>query len=228
MGEVGHTLAGVWATVSATPLSLVAVLGVLGIALSIRLRWLHKRRIAALAEELTGLNGRIQSKDRLLDEFRAQLREQQPTETLQEYSDSELRIRVFRVVDRIRTALRGLSPVDDVRMAHQVWRGMYGAKTDDERNRIWSQHARDVARRHGEFSSWYEREAKGETLLLRNELRRRLGVHAVSPVVDREYEAAPGSRGARVVADDLERMARELKTAGWQESVIDASSLPAS
>lgn len=227
MGEVGHTLAGVWATLSATPLSLVVALGLLGIVLSLRLRSLHKRRIATLSEALSGLNGRIQSKDRILDEYRAQLREQEPEHVLSDYSDSELRIRVFRTVDRIRNALEGLSPVDDVRVAHQVWREMHSAKSEEERNRIWSQHARDVARRHGEFSSWYERDVKAETILLRAELRRRVD-DGPPPAVDREYEAPPGNRSARVVADDLERMARVLKTSGWHEPAVQSRSKSAS
>ncbi len=84
------------------------------------------------------------------------------------------------------------------------------AKTEEERNNLWTKFRNESSRLSNERNAEYDRRLKINALLLRDEMRSRLKDYKPAAHMDSSYEHPTNYHGFQEVADDLEKMAKLL------------------
>lgn len=127
-------------------------------------------------------------------------------------TESQLVDRTLEFVGNLREFIERHRRQDQM-IQESDWVEMTQAKDEPEKNRLWHKFTGSMSRQANERNAEYERRFRVDAIMLRDELRSRLpdyipnGSHT-----DQMYEHPTNYFGFNDVADDLEHMAKLLKT----------------
>ncbi len=153
---------------------------------------------------------RLEYKEGQLAEYRERLKLLPTDQTsYSRLANKELRERATNLVANVRQFLRQWSEQDLVSMFSQQ-AAMSGAKTEEERNRVWQNQTKDMMLKSSRRNAEYDKRFKVETIVLRDELLSRLPTESKNEHAYSMYEHPTNPIGMGMVADDLERLAKLL------------------
>lgn len=203
MKELIEFLQREWTPISTTPLTfIVALILVFGLAYAAS-RWRHCRIIELLRE-------RLAAKDQLLEEYRERLHLVPASGSeLIRLSHSELQAQALKFVDTLRKWLAAKKQQDSERQ-NQKWVAMTHAASEEQRKQLWDSHTADLTRSSIRLNNEYDTKFMIRAIVLRDEMLARLKHPNPKSHALHIYEHATNPIGMRMVADDLELLARNL------------------
>ena len=212
-----------WETLSKAPLASFLVL-VVGIVLGWSVaKFLYNERMHTIEERIKnkddlirGRDDSIKAKDDLITEYRERLHLIPPDQTA--YSrliNDELKKKTLILVTKIRDFIR-VTEEETIRSSMALSDAMRIANSEEERQKMWYQNIENSRQKSTQQLIEYDRQFRSETILLRDEMIRRLPEERYkdqrTPIF--HYEVVNGSSYAmRRVTDDLERLALSLPIA---------------
>ena len=198
-----------WTALAAAP-GAFAVLVILAFGAAFLVaRWRYEAIVETLKERLLGLKERLEGKDAQLDEYRGRLHLIPVSGTsFSRLSNSELQRRVLDVVAEIRPFLAERGSRDRSLLFARTGRGR--EMSDEERQRDWDAQTNALLCNSFETATDFDNRYKVNTILLRDELLSRLPDGSKNEREFRAYEHPTNPIGMRMVADDLERLAKSL------------------
>jgi hypothetical protein len=174
------------------------------------LRWRYETIISSLEARLDTQRDRMQAKDEQISEYRERLH-LVPTDATaySRLTNGEVQERALKVVADLRQFLkeRGERERDSLLSG---WRRDFRQMSDVERQRAWEAETNALMQDSLETSTHYDERFKVDTILLRDELLARLPQGAKNEQAYRTYEHPTNPIGMGIVADDLERLAKNL------------------
>lgn len=161
-------------------------------------------------QNIDALKTRIQGKDDLLDEYRKRLDLISKSSTaFSTMSNKELRDKALEVVSSIRDYLEKTKN-EDMRFWSLQNQEMQSAKTESERQQVWSKYANKSRQNSLEQQSYYSRNFRADTILLRDEILTRLPKGSKDNEVYNFYEHPINQLIMTDVVNNLERIAKSL------------------
>jgi hypothetical protein len=191
------------ATVAAAPLTfLIAAVLVGGLAYAAS-RWKHSAIIELLRE-------RLAAKDQQLDEYRERLHlVPAHGSEFSKQSHAELKAAALKLAANMREWLDTRNEQDSQRQ-YQQWTAMCRATDEVQRKMLWDAHTNDLIRSSTAMNAEYDSKFKIRAIILRDELLTRVQRPDQKSHAHNMYEHPTNPIGMRMVADDLELLARLL------------------
>lgn len=210
MQNLGELLERNWSVVSQAPLAFfVLSIGLFSIAYAAA-AWKFSSQIDQWKAVNETLRERIAHKTEQMDEYRERALKYDERLFSVTHSDSAgLREKTLTFVGEIRAFIERYRRSDDLINSNE-WLEMTRVQDEEERQRLWHKFTSAMSRTSSERMSEWERRFKVEALVLRDELLSRLPKQQVTKRTDSSYENPVNYFGYCDVADDLERMARQL------------------
>jgi hypothetical protein len=210
MKELLEYMKSEWTVVSGAPWTfIIGCALVFGIAFAAN-RWRYQGIIETLKERLDTIKSRLEAKDSQLDEYRERLHLIPASGSeFSRMTHSELKTRALSFVTDARTWLAQWSQ-EERKVLDGQWQAMCMATDEAEKNRLWHQHTQTSSQISLQRSTEYDQKFKTDSVLLRDEMLSRLQPDAKDQRAHSLYEHPTNPIGMGMVADDLERMAKQL------------------
>lgn len=161
-------------------------------------------------DHIDALETRIQGKGDLLDEYRERLHLTSKSSTaFSIMSNKELRDKALEVVSSIRDYFEKIEN-EDRRLSSLQYQEMQSAKTEAERQQVWSKYTNKLTQKSSEQQLYYSRTFQTDTILLRDEILTRLPKGNKDNKVYNHYEYPINQLCMTDVVNNLERIAKSL------------------
>ncbi|CAM0999689.1 Chromosome partitioning protein ParA [Rhodanobacter sp. Root179] len=199
-----------WSVVSQAPLAFL-LLGVVAFGLAYAAAaWKFSAQIEQVKSASDTLRERLQLKTEQADSYRERALKYDDKLLVVAQTDSAgLREKTLMFVGEIRAFMERHRHKDDLIQGSE-WVEMTQARDEEEKQRLWHKFTSAMSRAGSERMSEWERRFKVEALMLRDELLSRLPDQPRPERADFNYEHPVNYFGYCEVADDLERMAKQL------------------
>lgn len=199
-----------WSVVSQTPFSFLVLASLMLSIAFLAIRW----RYASISDQLRAcietLNERLRLKSEQMELYKE--RALKYNEKAQEVVDSDsvrLKEKTLELVRNIRNFIEKYKREDQT--IHETdWVEMIQAKTEKEKQKLWSKFTSTLSRLSDRRNSEYDCRFKVDSIILRDELWSRLSDYKAKIHSDDVYEHLTNYFGFTDAADDLERMAKML------------------
>lgn len=193
-----------WSAITAAPL-IFATFSVLvaGLVYAV-LNWRYEGIIQQLRE-------RLAAKDEQIESYRERL-QLVPARgsSLSRLTHGELQKEALFFVARLREWLAKWNR-DMTMRGHSEWQARINAKDEEESQAVWAAHGASLVRWATDSVAEYDEKFKVEAIVFRDEMRARIVNPDISRVDQDIYELPTNLLGMRMVADDLENLARQLQ-----------------
>jgi len=203
MDKLADFLLREWNTLKDAPLVFFVLL-IFGIAIGLLTgTWLFKAALDIRDQ-------RLLAKDDLIAEYRERLH-LVPGSDKSSFSlltNKELKEKTFLFVKAMRE-FRARIELQQNSLLDQEMTAMRAATSEEERNKLWEQHTRQLTGSHFDLESQYSKKFRVDAVLIRDELLTRLPTF-VDPKADHWYELPGAYWSSLYVADDLERLGKIL------------------
>lgn len=194
-----------WSTISQAPLTFLLLTSAAFSLAYYFSKWRYAGVTESLREQIATLNQRLISKTEQSEGYKERaLKFDELSSKVVEYSAEELRNKTLGFVARLRAFIerRKNRLYEDARRSP--------AATEEERDREWARSAAALIQESNDTTAEWDREFKVDAMLLRDELRSRLGV-TDGASNNRVYEYPTNFFGYDEVACDLESLAKRLQ-----------------
>lgn len=203
-----------WGVVSQAPLAFF-LLGAVAFGLAYAAAaWKFSSQIEQVKSANDTLRERLQLKTEQTEMYRERaLKYDEKVAAVAQSDSADLRERTLAFVGEIRSFMERHRRNDDLIQGNE-WVEMTQSRDEAEKQRLWHKFTSAMSRASSERMSEWERRFKVEALMLRDELLSRLPKQERPERADFNYEHPVNYFGYCEVADDLERMAKQLPRAG--------------